>query len=235
MKIIAVIPARGGSKGLPGKNIKKLLGRPLIDYPIKAALGCKLINKVIVSTDDKKIAEIARKQGAEVPFMRPAKLATDKASSINVLLHAINFFEKKGETYDLIVMLEGTSPMTTSKDIEKAIIMLNNNKKAESIVGFVKAEQYNPMLAFVKKKGFIVPYKGKQIAHIRRQDLTDTFFPEGTLYISKVSSMKKRKTFYHDKTIPYEVERYNSFEIDEEMDFIIIEAIMKWLKKRKKK
>lgn len=123
-KFIAVIPARGGSKGLPGKNIKELCGKPLIVYTIETALKSKIFDKVIVSTDSLEIAEIAKKAGAEIPFLRPKELATDTADSMDVLIHAIKFLEEKGEKFDYIMKLQPTSPLRTEEDIRKSVKLL---------------------------------------------------------------------------------------------------------------
>src|SRR3989339_1726633 len=139
--IIAIIPARAGSKGLPGKNIRLLLGKPLISWTIEHALSSKYIDKVIVSTDDRKIAEISRKCGAAVPFIRPAKLATDKAKGIDVILHAVRWFEKKRNKFDLIMLLQPTSPLRTAGDIEAAIELLFE-KKAGAVVSVCETEHH---------------------------------------------------------------------------------------------
>ena len=121
MKILAVIPARGGSKGLKNKNIKNLCGHPLIAWTIKKAKQSKYIQKVIVSTDSKKVSEISKKYGASVPFFRPKKYATDKASDFVVLKHALDFFKNKGENFDYVIMLQPTSPLRGLKDINNSI------------------------------------------------------------------------------------------------------------------
>jgi len=228
MNILYLIPARGGSKGLPKKNIKPLCGKPLVAWSIETGLQTskKYPGKVIVSTDDENIAGIAVKYGAEVPFIRPAELALDTTPSMDVVLHAINFFESINEKFDLLVMLEPTSPQRDEKDICGAIKLLLSTPDAESIVGIAKTEASHPAFLVELKNNFIVPYNKKEIKVLRRQDLDELYFFEGSLYISKIDSLKKRKTFYHEKTLGYVMPKWKAFEVDDEVDFIIIEALM---------
>jgi N-acylneuraminate cytidylyltransferase/CMP-N,N'-diacetyllegionaminic acid synthase len=229
-KVLAVIPARGGSKGLPGKNTRDLLGKPLIAWTIEQARNCSFIDEIVVSTDSPEIAEVSAKYGLPVPFMRPAELATDTAASADVLLHAINHFASQGQTFDYIIMLEPTSPLRKDDDIAKAIIALDSTDSAESIVGVCKTEGQHPAFLVVKGNGFLKPFgrdfQNGIIPVLRRQDIDDVYFFEGSLYISKVEAFKTKKGFYHSKTLLYEVEKWQSFEIDDECDFRIIETIM---------
>ena len=231
-KILAVVLARGGSKGVPRKNIKILCNKPLIAWSIEAAKKSKYLDKLIVSTDDSEIAQVAREYGAEVPFTRPAELATDTAASVDVLLHALDFFEQAGEKYDYIIQLDPTSPLRTVDDIDNALEMLNNHNSAKAIVSMVKPESSHPdFVVTLTETGLIRPL-GQGLGGFgappkRRQELEDYYFPEGTVYISEVETLKKRKNVYHELTLAYPVERYKQFEIDDEMDFILIEALMK--------
>ncbi|MCX6163723.1 MAG: acylneuraminate cytidylyltransferase family protein [Ignavibacteriae bacterium] len=231
--ILALIPARSGSKGLPGKNIKVINGKPLIEWSIVCALKSKYIDKVIVSTDSKKIASISKKYKAEIPFIRPKKLSTDKASSMDVIFHCVNRLEQKKKYYDLIVLLEPTSPLRDTKDIDTAIEMLLKKRNAESIVGVCKVESAHPDFLIKLEKSFLRPYKENKFKTIRRQDISDLYFFEGSLYISYIESLKKHKTFYHKNTLSYIVPKWKSFELDDITDFFIIEALLK-AKKRKK-
>ena len=150
-KILFVIPARGGSKGLPGKNIRPMNGKPLINYTVETALQMKNFcdARVIVSTDSKEIADTAKSAGAEIPFMRPDELAQDTSTSMDVILHALNFFESKGEKFDLLCMLEATSPQRSADDLKNAFELLFSTKDAESIVGVCRSESGHP--AFLAK------------------------------------------------------------------------------------
>ena len=229
-KILAVVPARAGSKGLPGKNIRILNGKPLIAWSIEEGKKSKYIDKLIVSTDGKQIAEIAQKYGAEVPFIRPKELATDNAPTSGVLIHAINFFKNKGDNYDIIVLLEPTSPLRTVEDIDIPIEKLIENKNARSIVSVAILESAHPMFTVkIEENGFIKPFLGgNRIKSIRRQELEDVFFFEGTIYISYISTYEEVETFYHEQTLAYVVDRFKYFEVDEEEDLVIMEALMKF-------
>ncbi len=224
--VLALIPARGGSKGLPLKNIKPLLGKPLIAWSIEQAKACKYIDRVVVSTDDNAIAKIAVEYGAEVPFLRPAHLATDTASSIDAVIHAIKFFEKEGSVFDFLVLLEPTSPLRDSEDIDKALEELQRKNDAESIVGVSKVVNVHPSFLFRIRNETIEPYSDQTFETIRRQDLDDLYFLEGSLYISYCSSLKKRNSFYHNATLPYIMPKYKSYEIDDLDDFIIVESLL---------
>lgn len=230
--VIAIIPARSGSKGLPGKNTKQLCGKPLIAWSIEAALESKYVDEVMVSTDCEHIADIARQFGSTVPFIRPAELASDTASSIDVIKHAINFYQNKLSTsFDYIVFLEPTSPLRTSDDIDDAIIQLVENSLATSAVGICKTESQNP--AFLVKKdqnSLLIGYENLGMKVVRRQDISDVYFFEGSVYVSDISTLLEKGSFYHDQTLGYEFPKWKSFEIDDLDDFIIVEALMSYKK-----
>ncbi len=229
-KIIGIITARGGSKGLPGKNIRVLNGKPLIAWSILEGKKSRYIDKLIVSTDCEKIAQVAKNCRVEVPFMRPVELASDTASSINVLLHALDFLEKQGERYDYLVLLEPTSPLRTVDDIDEPLMKLIEHKSAKAIVSVSKLESAHPnFVVLVNKDELIRPFLGgKEVIAKRRQDLSDAYFPDGTIYISDINYLKQRKTFYHELTLAYPIERYKHFEVDEEMDLVIMKSLMEF-------
>jgi len=228
--ILALIPARGGSKGLPRKNIRPLLGKPLIAWTIEQAKASKYIDRVVVSTDDEEIAEIARKYGAEVPFMRPKELSDDFTVTGDVITHALEFFSKRGENFDLLALLEPTSPLRNAEDIDKSIEILENNEIAEAIVSVCKLESAHPEFnVIIDKQGFIKKAidGSTKFNVLRRQELRDIYFFDGTLYISKIPALIEKKTFYHDKTLAYPVPKWKSLEIDELSDLICVEALLK--------
>lgn len=235
-RILAVIPARSGSKGLPGKNIRQLCGKPLIAWTIEAGRKSKYIDRIVVSTDDEAIARIARKFKAEVPFMRPMKLASDKATSIAVVIHALNFLKAHGQEYDCLILLEPTSPLRTAKDMDRAIeILMDNKRGAESIVGVSRVGATHPDFdVIVNTKGFLQPYKKNSKKVVRRQNLSELYFLEGSLYVAYVKSLYRRRTFYHSRTLPYVVPKWKSFEVDDIVDMICVEAVMKNYKAIKK-
>lgn len=230
MEVLFVIPARGGSKGLPGKNIRPIAGKPLIAWSVLAATEAASVIKncdVVVSTDSVEIAEVAKKHGAEAPFIRPDYLANDTAASIDVMLHALDFMEQHGKLYSYIAMIEPTSPQRSASDLVSAYQKLKNNKTAESIVGVSKTESCHPLFLTKLENDFLVPYENKTYKVYRRQEIDEVYFFEGSMYISKVESVKKRKSFYHEKTLGFEMPKWKAFEIDDMTDFIIIEQLLK--------
>ncbi len=226
---LAIIPSRGGSKGLPGKNIKELCGKPLIAWSIEAGSKNKYIDEVMVTTDSQEIANIAKQYGANIPFLRPKELASDTATTFDAAKHTIEFYKNElNKEFDYIVLLEPTSPLREVLDIDNAIEKLLRSN-ANSIVGICKTEDQNP--AFLVKKdgnGFISGYENKDMKVLRRQEIEDIYFFEGSLYISDITTYLYRKSFYHKDTIGYEVPKYKALEIDDIYDFIMVEAIMKY-------
>ena len=225
---LAIIPARGGSKGLPGKNIKKLCGKPLIVWSIEAGLKSKYLDEVATSTDCQDIADVSKQHGASTPFLRPGHLASDISTSFDAIKHAIDYYKNKlNKKFDYIVLLEPTSPLRESSDIDSAIENLMNSN-ADSIVGVGRTEDQNPAFLVLKDgNNYISGYENKNMKVLRRQDINDVYFFEGSIYISKVDTLLDKKTFYHQNTIGYEVPKYKSLEIDDMDDFIMVEAIMK--------
>lgn len=224
--ILALIPARGGSKGLPGKNLMLIDGRPLVSFPITTALNSKYIDNVVLSSDDDKIMAVGRMYNCCVPFQRPEHLASDTASSIDVAIHAIDYYEEQGKIYDYIILLEPTSPLTEAKDVDRAIEMLIDNRDvSDSIVGMAVVESNHPLfLAKKGEQGNVIPYIRKDfITPIRRQDLNELLFFEGSLYMSDIATLKRIRSFVHEKTMPFVVPRWKSIEIDEYSDFLIAE------------
>ncbi|MGZ3902822.1 MAG: acylneuraminate cytidylyltransferase family protein [Bacteroidia bacterium] len=229
MEVLFVIPARGGSKGLPKKNIKPIAGKPLIAWSVDAAAkAADIIGDcdVIVSTDSNEIAEISKQHGAQAPFIRPEELSNDTAASIDVMLHALDFMEKTGKQYKYLAMIEPTSPQRDEYDLVNALNQLKNTRDAESIVGVCKTESCHPLFLTKLNKGFLEPYENKTYKVYRRQEIDEVFFFEGSMYISNTESLKKRKAFYHEKALGFEMPKWKSFEIDDMVDFLIIEQLL---------
>ena len=225
-KILAIIPARGGSKGLPCKNIRLLLGKPLIAWTIEQAQQSKYIDEIFISTDSIEIAKVSEEFGVKVPFLRPNELASDKTKSIDVIEHVIKHLKTLDNNFDLVILLEPTSPLREVNDIDNSIETLNKTKGAESIVGVCKSEAAHPSFSLRIDKGYIMPYE-KVNNVLRRQELKDIYFFEGSLYLSYTNSLLERRSFYHEKTLPYIVPKWKSFEVDDLIDWIIIEALLK--------
>ncbi|RTY92260.1 cytidylyltransferase domain-containing protein [Flavobacterium sp. GT3R68] len=198
MRILGIIPARGGSKGVPDKNIKILGDKPLIAYTIQQALESKLLSKIIVSSDSDAIIEMAKNFGAEVPFVRPEHLATDAASSIAVVQHTVAFLEEQGEFFDAICLLQPTSPFREKGFIDKAIAAFTE-KKADALISVLTVpHELNPHWVFeLNESGFLGISTGEKEIIKRRQELPPAFFRDGSIYITNMETIKK-ESFYGD-------------------------------------
>jgi len=225
--ILAIIPARAGSKGLPGKNIRPMCGKPLIGWSILQGLESQYIDEVLVTTDSQEILDIANQFGANTPFIRPKSLASDDATSIDLILHAVDYLTKAGRIYDYLVLLEPTSPLRDISDIDGAIELLINNELAESVVSVTKAEEAHPSFLFTIHNELLRPMLGIEPNGLRRQDLKeDYYYLEGSIYVSSIKALIEHQGFYHTETLPWVVDRYKAVEIDELSDFISAEALM---------
>ncbi|MGM9967104.1 MAG: cytidylyltransferase domain-containing protein [Rummeliibacillus sp.] len=216
MKVLFVITARGGSQGVPKKNIRVLGDLPLIAYKIISAKKCSLDKRIIVSTDDKEIADISTQYGAEVPFIRPKELASNTASSLDVVEHAMKWIEKNdSDTYDYICLLEPSSPFATNKDLENAIHLINQ-KKADTLLGMKEVEVNTIFINELDDKGGLSYfYKNiKELNSLRRQDQKPQYTMNGCMYIAKWDYFKKNKSFHSEKSLPYIMPVEKSIEID---------------------
>jgi CMP-N,N'-diacetyllegionaminic acid synthase len=226
-KTLGIIPARGGSKGLPGKNIMEIAGKPLIWWTIESAAGSRLLTDFIVSTDDQEIKHVSEMAGGKVPFLRPEELARDTSTSADVVLNIIEYYETRGTFFDNIVLLEPTSPLRKRTDIDDALnILFGDYKNADGIISVGKIHLENPSVTkYIAGNRLFPVINEKKIT--RRQDYPDYYFPYGVLYIIKTDVLKKGKSFYTENIIPYYIERWQNYELDDKYDFYAIEAIMK--------
>ena len=226
--ILGLIPARGGSKGLPRKNIKLLLGKPLIAWTIEQTLASKFLDRVIVSTDDKEIAEISKKYGAEIPFMRPKELAEDNAKGIEVVLHAIDWFREnyKRKQYDLIMLLQPTSPLRKSEDIDKAIELLFL-KEAKAIVSVCEVDHHPLWGNTLPEDGCMKDFIRREVMNKNRQELPIFYRLNGAIYLAYCNYIKERKSFFGEKTFSYIMPRERAIDIDNEIDFELAQILMK--------
>ncbi|MEE2746384.1 MAG: acylneuraminate cytidylyltransferase family protein [Pseudomonadota bacterium] len=228
LKVLAIVPARGGSKGLPKKNLRPLCGRPLINWSIDTALACEEIDVVVVSTDDTQIAAVAAAAGAEVPFLRPPDLANDTASSIDVVLHALDFLERNKRFFDVVLLLEPTSPLREVGDIQTALQRIAD-MEASAVVSVCRAESAHPAFMFrIIEHDRLDPFLSLTPTGVRRQEIDPLFYLEGTLYASTVASLREQRSFYHEGTMAYEVAKWKALEIDDIWDFEMIEAIARY-------
>lgn len=222
--MIAIVPARGGSKGLPGKNIKDLLGKPMISYTIEEALKSKYITEVIISTDCKKIEKVAIKYGAKSPFLRPEYLATDSAKAIDNYIYTIDRLNKEF-AYDIkdFVLLQPTSPLRTVEDIDKSIELFKD-KNADSVVSYT--EEHHPIewhKYITEDKKFENIFEEKLL---NRQEIKKSYFPNGAVFVFDYELIKQGK-YYSDNSYAYVMPRNRSVDVDTIEDFKYIEFLMR--------
>ena len=224
-KIVAIIPARGGSKGLPRKNIIDLAGKPLIAWTIEAALKSKYITKTIVSSEDEEILNFSKNYGADV-IERPDNLASDTATSESVVDHTIDFLQCNGEEFDILVLLQPTSPLRTSIDIDSAFETMFDNNSTAIISVF---ETDNKILKSFKYgvNGYIEGISNNKYPFMRRQDLPKTYMPNGAIYIVNIDAFRISRGFMTDRTSCYVMPITRSLDIDTELDLRSIERIIK--------
>ena len=224
--VLAVIPARGRSKGLSGKNIKKLFGKPLIAWSIEQAKSCDDIDRIVVSTDDENIAKVAKKSGEEVPFMRPLELAADTALIIDVISHAIDWLEEH-EDYrpEYILLLQPTSPLRSPKDIKGAIQILKD-KKARSVVSVCETDHHPWWSNILPEDGNMKDFIRPEALNRRRQDLPVFYKVNGAIYLSELEYLYKCNGFFGPDTFAYKMPKTRSVDIDSAIDFKLAELLL---------
>jgi CMP-N-acetylneuraminic acid synthetase len=226
-KVLAIITARGGSKGLPGKNIKFLNGKPLIAWTIEQAQNSEFIDKLVISTDSSEIAKVCKAYGVKVPELRPDYLATDETSSMDVLEYVLDKEEKFGCVYDYIILLEPTSPLRKKGDLNNIIRLAIDNSEKDGVISVGKVQLEHPMIVKrVSENGVIVPYISETINAYQRQQHDEALFPYGVGYLIKTSVFRKEHKIYTSNILPYYIERWQNYEIDDIYDFKCIETIM---------
>ena len=226
MKSIAIITARGGSKRIPRKNIKEFLGKPIIAYTIEAAIASNMFDQVMVSTDDNEIAEIAKKYGAMVPFMRSEKTSNDFATTADVLNEVIDEYKKLGESFEYMCCLYPTAPFVTPEAIGQAMKILEDNG-ADTVLPVVKFS-FPPQRGVIMKDGYLTP-KYPECMPMRSQDLEPMYHDAGQFYCMKVSSFLEQGRVVMDKTMPYMQDDMNVQDIDTLEDWAIAEVKYKVL------
>lgn len=225
--ILAVIPARSGSKGILNKNIVDLLGKPLIYYTIREALKVRKLGRILVSTDSEEIKSISENYGLEVPFLRPKNYADDHSRTIDVVIDILNTLEEKyREVYDYVCLLQPTSPLRHSTDIEACInILIENNN--DSIVSLCKIDEPHPIKMKLIKDGLVIPFIEGSDSSIPRQELPDVYELNGAIYLSSVRSIKEKRSFFSDKCCPYIMPPERSININNINDLILARELLK--------
>jgi len=226
---LAIIPARGGSKRVPRKNIKQVAGKPLIAHTITHAKKATSVDRAIVSTDDEEIADIAAQYGGDVPFMRPAELATDTAGTAGVITHAVEWATDRGEQFDTVCLLQTTSPLRTPDDIDDAIARLRTTE-AESVVSI--AAYSNPPHWAVEETNegqlseFFETDSLWSDALDRTQDLPELYYPNGAVYAATTEAWREHESFYTPETVGYRMPPERSFDIDEPWELELVRSLM---------
>ena len=223
-KVLSIIPARGGSKSLPRKNILDLAGKPLIAWTIEASLNSKYITKTVVSSDDEEILDISEKYGAEI-INRPGYLASDIATSESVVKHAIDYLESIGEVFDIVVLLQPTSPLRSYKDIDSAFEIMFASK-ATAVVSVCEFD--NKILkAFIKNtNGFLQGISNNKYPFMRRQDLPPVYMANGAIYIINIDLFLEKKLLMTSNTSDYIMPSDRSADIDTMDDMKVITSYM---------
>jgi len=228
-RLLALILARGGSKRLPGKNIRPLAGKPLIAWSIDAALACPAIADVVVSTDDEAIAAVARRHGAREPFLRPPALAADTSTSADAALHALQFLrEQEGKTFDAVILLEPTSPLRAGGDLPGVAGLLAarwDDTDAVVTVGRVQLEQ-PAVMKRMDAHGRLAPWSAVAAAG----EPPVAWFPYGVAYAVKTEALERHRTFYPPRVLGYTIERWQNYEVDDLFDFLCVEAVLQHFK-----
>ncbi|MBD3211015.1 MAG: acylneuraminate cytidylyltransferase family protein [Candidatus Lokiarchaeota archaeon] len=226
--VLGIITARGGSKEIPRKNIKKLAGKPLIQYTFDAVRGSNLLDRCILSSEDEEIIRYSKKAGMEVPFKRPKDLALDSSKSIDVLIHALKYLSDE-DSYNpnYVMTLQPTSPLRNSIDIDESIKIIMNNNIADSLVSVIKVpHNFNPYSIMILKKKYLENYLNKKI--IRRQELPNFYARNGAaIYITKTETLLNNKEIIGGYCLPYFMPEERSIDIDNDYDWRIAELLIK--------
>lgn len=225
MKILVIIPARGGSKGIPHKNIKPLNGKPLIHYTIDVARGVVKDTDICVSTDDPEIIKCVEDYGLKVPFVRPAELATDTAGTYEVLLHALDFYEKQGRHYDVVLLLQNTSPFRTAEHVKEALELY---RKDIDMVVSVNKTKTNPYYnCFEENQEGFLKKTLDSTSFVRRQDAPVTYEYNGAIYVINPEQMKKMPLGKFTRRVKYVMDDLHSVDLDNMIDWKFAEFIQK--------
>lgn len=229
--MLGIIPARGGSKGIPRKNIKLLTGKPLLQYTAEAALSAKRLARIILSTEDAEIAEVGRRCGLEVPFMRPPELAQDDTPTLPVLQDAIRRLEKLGDSFDAVMVLQPTNPLRRPEDIDGSIDLLQRTR-ADSVLSFVEVGDKHPArMKFIDLEGRVTdPPFSEAFEGQRRQDLPKLFLREGSIYLTRRSVLMDQNSIKGRDCRAWKIPEERACNIDTPLDWFIAEQLLRYNK-----
>lgn len=226
MRTLGIIPARGGSKGLPRKNLRLLHGKPLVAWTIEQARQSARLDLTIVSTDDEEIANVAQRHGGYVPFLRPAELAQDATPIIDVIRHIVKALDP--DRFDVVALCEPTSPLRRPGDIDDALGLLDRHVgDADAVISVGEVHTESPYICKVIDGAFVAPFVRDAPEVYQRQQLRPVFFPYGVIYAAKTDPLLTTGTFYQARALPFFLERWQNYEIDDVYDFLCVERIMR--------
>jgi CMP-N,N'-diacetyllegionaminic acid synthase len=230
-KVLAIIPARGGSKGIPGKNIKRLQGKPLIAWTIQAAQGSKYLDKIIVSTDSAEIAKLANEYGAETPFVRPVELATDVTPGVDVILHTMTWFEEAKLDFGFLVLLQPTSPLRNSSQVDNALEIYAGDADVDAVVSVCEVEDHPFWMKRIDDKGYVHTYTDEIDIPDSRQELPLLYKNNGAIYICRWEVFSADKSFYKRNCKAFIMDRHSSIDLDTMDDWKHVEYLLHRLQK----
>lgn len=228
MKVLGLIPARGGSKGVPRKNIKNLCGKPLIQYAIEAAQQANVLTEIMVSTEDEEIAEVAKQSGAQVPFIRPMVLAGDKSPTIDVVLHVLEEYQKLGKSFDAVCLLQATNPLRTADTIRMSIEKFKDTN-ADCLLSVREVpHEFNPHWTFEEKENndLLRIATGEKEIIPRRQELPKAFYRDGAIYLTKSTVIIDQRSLYGERIAYINLEGKPHVNIDTMKDWALAEQIL---------
>jgi CMP-N,N'-diacetyllegionaminic acid synthase len=228
LRVLGLVPARGGSKEVPRKNIRQLGGKPLLEYTGDAARAARSLARTVLSTDDEEIAYVGRQSGLEVPFLRPASLAGDETPMLSVVQHALRWFEERGERFDAVCLLQPTCPFRTAEDIDSCIALLST-RKADAVVTVLPIpSEYNPHWAYLRgNDGSLRLATGEDSPIARRQDLPQAFHREGSVYVVRCDVVLEENSLYGRFLVGYEMDPDRSVNIDSLADWERAERVLR--------
>jgi CMP-N-acetylneuraminic acid synthetase len=230
MRVLGLVPARGGSRGVPRKNARLLAGKPLLQYTADAALAARLLTRVVLSTDDAEIAEIGRRCGLDVPFLRPAELARDETPMVPVVRHALEAVEATDGAYDAVCLLQPTAPLRGSEEIDACIELLER-AGADTVITVRRVpEEYNPhWVYFADESGALHLSTGEAAPIARRQELPPAFHRDGAVYVARRAVVMERGSLFGDRVLGYEADREHTVNIDGPADWRRAEQLVERL------
>ena len=227
LKVLGIIPARGGSKGVPRKNFKELCGVPLIDYTLSVASRAEALQKLVVSSDDQEILDYAKTKYSVEAVLRPSELATDSSPVITAVLHTVNMLEQAGHTFDAVALLQPTSPLREPWHIDEAVRLLQDNKQANSIISVTAMNDVHPARMYWLQEGCGLEPIQPEYEETRRQDIPPAYYRNGSIYLCRLSALRENAAIMCKPSLGYVMSPDFLLNIDEPRDWIVAEALVK--------